>query len=145
LFDVGLSKPFVLETNAFDFTLGVVLSQPWEDNLLHPIGFHSRKFLTTKINYEIHDKEVLAIVDAFEKWRHLLEGAQHEIVMYSDHKNLQYFMTVRVLNRCQAWWALSLFQFRFVITYHPRQQQGKPDALSGRLYLAPKEGDVTYD
>jgi hypothetical protein len=56
------------------FALGVVLSQPGENNLLHPIGFHSRKFSHININYEIHDKELLAIVDAFEEWRHLLEG-----------------------------------------------------------------------
>jgi hypothetical protein len=41
----------------------------------------------------------LAIVDAFEKWCHLLEGTQHEIIMYFNHKNLQYFMTACVLNR----------------------------------------------
>jgi hypothetical protein len=51
----------------------------------------------------------LAIVDAFEEWHHLLEGVQHEIIVYSNNKNLQYFMTVRVLNWCQVWWALSLF------------------------------------
>jgi hypothetical protein len=64
---VGLSKPFVLETNTSNFALGVVLSQPEENNLLHPIGFHSHKFFPTNINYEIHDKELLAIVDAFEE------------------------------------------------------------------------------
>jgi len=81
-----------------NFALGVLLLQPGEDNLFHPIGFHSHKFSPTNINYEIHDKELLAIVDAFEEWRHLFEGAQHEIIVYSNHKNLQYFITVRVLN-----------------------------------------------
>jgi hypothetical protein len=51
-----------------------------------------------KINYKIHDKKLLAIMDAFEEWCHLFEGAQHEIIMYLDHKNLQYFMTTGVLN-----------------------------------------------
>jgi hypothetical protein len=46
-----------------------------------------------EINNKIHDKELLAIVDAFEEWRHMFERAQHEIIMYSNHKNLQYFMT----------------------------------------------------
>jgi len=74
LIDVCLSKPFVLEMDTSNFALGVVFSQLGEDNLLHPIGFHSRKFSHTNINYEIHDKELLAIVDAFEEWCHLLEG-----------------------------------------------------------------------
>jgi hypothetical protein len=50
-------------------------------------------------------------MDAFEKWHHLLEGVQHEIIVYSNHKNLYYFMTTRVLNGCQTQWALSLSRF----------------------------------
>ncbi len=65
------SKPFVLKTDAFDFALGVVFSQPGDNNLLHPIGFCFHKFFFANINYKIHDKELLAIVDAFEEWRHL--------------------------------------------------------------------------
>jgi hypothetical protein len=53
----------------------------------------------------------LAIMDVFDKWCHLLEGVQNETIVYLDHKNLKYFMTTRVLNQHQAWWALSLFQF----------------------------------
>jgi hypothetical protein len=57
-------KPVFLETDAFDFALGAVLSQPDKDGRLHPIAFHSRKFTTAEINYEIHNKELLAIVDS---------------------------------------------------------------------------------
>jgi len=99
LIHVDFSKPCVLEMDASEFALGAILSQPREDKLLHLVGFHPCKFFPTKINYEIHDKEVLAIVDAFEEWCHLLEGVQHEIIMYFNHKNLQYFMTTCVLNR----------------------------------------------
>jgi hypothetical protein len=91
-------KPFVFEMNASNFALGAILLEPKEDNLLHPVGFYSHKFSPTKINYEIHDKGLLAIVDAFEEWSHLFEGAQHEIIMYSDHMNFQCFMTISVLN-----------------------------------------------
>ena len=87
------TKPFFLETDASDFALGAVLSQIGEDNLLHPVAFHSRKFSAAKINYEIHDKELLVIVDSFEEWRQFLEGALHPTTVYSDHKNLLYFMT----------------------------------------------------
>ncbi len=93
-----------------NFLIGVVLSQLGEDNLLHLVGFHSSKFSHVEINHKIHDKELLAIVDAFEEWRHLLEGVQHEINVYSDHKNL-YFMTTCVLNGHQARQALSLSWF----------------------------------
>jgi hypothetical protein len=75
--------------------------------------FHFHKFFSININYKIHDKEFLAIVDVFEECCHLLEGVQHEIIMHSYHKNLQYFITTRVLNQCQTQWALSLSQFWF--------------------------------
>ena len=61
-------KPFFLESDASDFALGAVFSQPSEDGCLHPVAFHSRKFTAVKINYEIHDKEILAIVDSFQEW-----------------------------------------------------------------------------
>ncbi len=59
-------------------------------------------------------------MDAFEEWHHLLEKVQHEIIVYFDHKNFQYFMTALVLNQLQVQWALSLFRFWFMITYCPR-------------------------
>jgi hypothetical protein len=58
-------KPFFLESDASDSALEVVLSQKGEDKRLHPVAFHSRKFTAAEINYEIHDKELLAIVDSF--------------------------------------------------------------------------------
>jgi hypothetical protein len=61
------SKPFFLESNAFDYALGVVLSQKGEDEQLHLIAFHSRKFTATEINYKTYDKELLAIVDSFQE------------------------------------------------------------------------------
>ena len=89
---------------------------------LHPIAFHSRKFSATKINYEIYDKELLAIVDSFQTWRHYLEGASTPITVYTDHKNLEYFMSARVLNRHQARWSMSLSRFDFKITYQLGKQ-----------------------
>ncbi len=62
-------KPFVLEMDAFDFALGVILSQFEEYNLLHLVGFRYHKISPIKINYKIDDKELLAIVDAFEECR----------------------------------------------------------------------------
>jgi len=91
LIHVDPSKLFVLEMDTFDFALGVVFSQVGIDNLFHPIGFRFRKFFLVKINYEIHDKIFLAIMDAFEEWCHLFEGPQHEIIVYSYHKNFLAF------------------------------------------------------
>ena len=97
-----------METNASDFAVGEVLSQHGDGEKLHPVAFHSRKFSATEINYKIHDKELLAIVDSFQKWCHLLEGATHQLTLYSDDKNLEYFMSTRVLNWRQACWNVSV-------------------------------------
>jgi hypothetical protein len=145
LMHADLSKPFIIEADASDFALGSILSQTADDGKLHPVAFHSRKFEAAEINYEIHDKELLAIVDSFEQWRHLLEGSPHQIIIYNDHKNLTYFQTARVLSRRQARWAQFLTRFDFLITYRPGVQQGKADALSRRSYLAPRPGEPAFD
>jgi len=110
-------RPAIIETEASDFALGAVLSQKDEENQLHPVAFHSRKFQPAEINYEIHDKELLAIVDAFKHWRRYCEGATHQVQVYSDHQNLEYFTTTKVLNRRQARWAQELAGIDFRIYY----------------------------
>jgi hypothetical protein len=55
-------------------------------------------FTTAEISYEIQDKELLTIFDSFQEWRYFLEGAVHPITVYTDHKNLKYFMSAWVLN-----------------------------------------------
>ena len=83
-------------------------------------------------NYEIHNKEMLAIVRALEEWRHFLDGTKHQFEIWIDHKNLKYFMTAKKLNRRQAWWSLLLARFNFLLHHRPGKTMGKPDALSRR-------------
>jgi hypothetical protein len=109
--------------------------------MLHPISYHSRNICAAEINYEIHDKELLAVVDSFKIWRGYLEGALPTVLVYTDHQNLEYLTTTQVLNRRQAHWAQKLPGIDFKICYRPGSQNGKPDALSRRLeYRAPKGG-----
>jgi hypothetical protein len=91
-----------LETDASDFALGSILFQYGEDGRLHPIAYRSCKFSVAKINFKIHDKELLAIIDTFEEWCYFLEGAQHTTTVYTDHKNLEYFIRAHILNKKQA-------------------------------------------
>src|SRR5258708_6806844 len=85
------SGPFHLECDASNFTMGAVLSQQQEDRLFHPIGFISKSFSDMERNYQIHDKEMLAIMHALEEWRHFLEGSNQKFEIHMDHKNLSYF------------------------------------------------------
>jgi len=69
------------------------------------------------MNYKNYDKELLAIVNSFQEWRHLLKGATHQVTIYTDHINLEYFMSTHILNRRQADWNMSLLRFDFNIIY----------------------------
>ncbi|GAA5988531.1 hypothetical protein JCM11641_003305 [Rhodosporidiobolus odoratus] len=91
--------PIELETDASDYALGSVLSQRHADGRLYPVAFRSRKFDAAELNYEVHDKELLAIIDACRAFRPYLEYAHVPTTVYSDHANLQYFFSSRVLNR----------------------------------------------
>jgi len=136
------ASPVIIETDASDFAIGAVLSQRDSKGKLHPVAFHSRKFSPAEINYEIHDKELLAIVDAFKHWRRYCEGAEHQIQVFTDHHNLEYFTTSKALNRRQARWAEELAGINFRVYYRPGTQNGKPDALSRRSEYRPEKGGV---
>jgi len=73
---------------------------------------------------------MLAIVRALEEWRNFVEGVEHHCEIWTDHKNLQYFMMAKKLNRRQARWSLLLARFDFVMHHHPGKSMGKTDALS---------------
>ena len=83
-------------------------------------------------NYEIHDKKMLAIICVLEEWRHFLEGATYPGEIWTNHKNLEYFMTTKKLNHHQARWSLHLARFDFLLHHCPRRVMGKLDALSRR-------------
>jgi len=72
----------------------------------------------------------VVIVNCFQEWRHFLMGAPEEIVVFTDHKNLEYFNTTKLLNRRQARWAEILSQFNFKIVYRPGEKNSKADAVS---------------
>jgi len=125
---------FRIEADSSNFASGAVLSQqlPREEKW-HLVAFYSKSLSPVKRNYKIHDKEMLAIIHALEEWRHFLEGARHPVEIWTDHKNLEYFMTAKKLNCHQACWSLYLARFDFKLTHHPGHSMGKLDVLSWRL------------
>ena len=133
------TKPVIIETDASNFAIGAILSQRDDRGKLHPVAFHSRRFQLAEINYEIYDKELLTIVDTFKHWHRYCKGVMNQFEVFSDHQNLEYFMTTKILNRRQAWWAQELAGIDFRIHYRPGNQNGKPDALSRRSEYRPKE------
>jgi transposase InsO family protein len=123
----------MLELDASDGVVAGVFSQldPL-DGQWHPVAYFSKTMAPTECNYEIHDKEMLAIIRALEQWRAELEGLETEIQIFSDHKALEYFMTKRQLTARQARWGETLSRFHFRIRYRPGKQNEKADALTRR-------------
>jgi len=127
------SEPFWIEADSSDFATRAVLSQQLAtDGKWHPIAFYSKSLSSMEQNYEIHDKEMLAIICTLEGWRHFLKRATYSVEIWTDHKNLEYFMTAKKLNRRQACWSLHLARFNFLLHHCPERTMGKLDALSRR-------------
>ncbi len=121
----------VLETDASDFAVGACLYQI-EDGQQRPIAYRSRKLSGPEERYEVHDKELLAIVEALQDWRPYLAGTEKPIQIYTDHKNLRNFATTKQLNRRQVRWAEQLADYEFQIHYKKGNENGGADALSRR-------------
>ena len=96
------------------------------------MAFLSKSLNETERTYEIHDKEMLAIIKGLESWRHLLKGAQTKFEILTDHKNLEYFMKAQKLNQRQARWTLYLSRFDFILKHILGTRIGKADGLSRR-------------
>ncbi|KAL0192406.1 hypothetical protein M9458_010702, partial [Cirrhinus mrigala] len=123
--------PFIVEVDASSTGVGAVLSQRQGENpKTFPCAFFSHKLSSAERNYDVGNRELLAIKLALEEWRHWLEGAQHPFTILTDHKNLEYLRTAKVLNHRQARWALFFTRFHFTINYRPGTQNIKADALS---------------
>jgi len=91
-----------IEVDMSDYMTVEVLSMKCEDKQWRPVVFLSKSLNKTKRNYEIHDKEMLVVIRGLENWRHLLEGAKFKFEVWTDHKNLEYFIKTQKLNRRQA-------------------------------------------
>ena len=104
----NIDKKMRMEIDASDYAIGGVLLMECKDGLWRLVVFLSKSLNETKKNYEIHNKEMLAIIRGLEAWRYLLEGAQTKFEIWTDHKNLEYFMKAQKLNRRQARWTLYL-------------------------------------
>uniref|UniRef100_A0A0W0GFH2 Reverse transcriptase domain-containing protein n=1 Tax=Moniliophthora roreri TaxID=221103 RepID=A0A0W0GFH2_MONRR len=116
-----------IKTDASDYAVAAILSITLSNSELHPVVFLSRTLMGAELNYDTHDKELLAIFEVFKTWHHYLEGALNPIDIVTNHKNLKYFSTTKILTRRQ-----------------PGRLGAKPDALTRCWDVYPKEGDTSY-
>jgi len=135
--------PIVVETDASDYAIAVIISQiSPNDGNIHLIAFYSCSMQPAELNYEIYDKELLAIFEAFRQWCNYLEGSTHVILVLSDHKNLKYFATTKQLTHHQFHWSEYLSGFNYLIQYCAGQLGTKPDALTHHKDVYPHGEDA---
>lgn len=123
----------VIETDASGFAISGILSQPDDQGRLRPLAYYSRKMDPAERNYEIHDMELLAIVESFRQWEHYLEGSKFTIDVFSDHLNLTRWTSDKKLNKRQIRWAESLSPFKFRIHHVQGKENVRADAMSRRV------------
>ncbi len=112
--------PFIVEVDASEVGVGAILSQRViKDNKVHPCAFFSHKLSPAERNYDIGNRELLAVKLALEEWRHWLEGAKHSFVVWTDHKNLTYIQETKRLNSRQA---DGLYSLTALILFSPIDQ-----------------------
>lgn len=132
-------KPTVVEVDASDWSAGGALLQQDDDGEWQPVAYFSAKHSAAECNYDIYDKELLAVIKALEEWRPELEGASQTFKIITDHKNLQGFTTTKQLSPRHMRWSEFLSRFNFQIVYRPGAANARADALSRKPEDMPKD------
>jgi transposase InsO family protein len=135
------SRTTVLETDSSGYTIGGVLSQYDDQGRLRPCAYFSRKNAPAECNYEIYDKELLAVVRCLEAWDAELRSTEAEFTVITDHKNLEHFFRPRKLTERHMRWYLFLSRFNFKFKYRTGEENARADALSRREQDNPTEED----
>src|SRR5712691_9946752 len=124
-------KPFELVVDASAFAIGAVLIQKNEEGKDRHVGYYSKSLNPTEWNYDIWDREFMAVVLALRNWRHLLMGSLHKVIVYTDHSNLQYYRHPQKINRQVARYISTLADYNLELKHLPGIKN-RADPLSRR-------------
>ena len=133
------SKPFQIESDTSKYATGAVISQLDSNSNRHLVAFYSKTFSHAEQNYNIHDRELLAIIQALEAWRHYIQGSGHMTIILSDHQNLTSHKEAKKLNRRQAQCFLFLSEYDIKLVHTPGKKMIQSDALSQQPDHCPEE------
>jgi hypothetical protein len=130
------NDPFFLATDASAYGVGAVLSQEGETNsrtnklIQHPIAYYSATFTPTERNYDIYERELLAVLKSLEHWRPHLAATEKPVTVLTDHANLTFWKNPRKVNRRVARWFATLQDYNLKLKHVPGKLHTAPDMLS---------------
>ncbi len=108
---------------------------------LHPLAYYSATLSPAERNYDIYERELLAMMKSLAHWRHYLGWTKFPFIILTDHANLQYWKAPKNLNRRMARWHADLQEYDFKIHYIPGKTNTGPDILSRPLNVDQGQGD----
>jgi hypothetical protein len=125
------TKSYTIETDSSDFANGMALLQEGEDGKLHPVAFDGRKLHGAELRYATHEKELLAIKEALNRWRVYIDNGL-PVTIITDHDSLNYMNTMKNPSKRLARWVEEFQSYNLNIKYRPGKLTTVPDALSRR-------------
>jgi len=114
-----IERPFKLEVDASAFAIGAILRQKNDNGKSYDVGYYSKVLNETERNYDIWDWEFMAVVFGLRNWQHLLVGSPHEVTVWTDHANLQYYRHPQKINRQVARYVLTLAEYNLKLKHLP--------------------------
>jgi hypothetical protein len=129
------TKPFAVFTDASAYGVGAILSQEGGPNTqnrtkYHPVAYYSASFTETEWNYDVYDRELLAIMKAITHWQPYLIWTKEPFKIFTNHANLLHWKSPRKLNQHTARWHRELQDYHFTLHHVPRKNHTAADALS---------------
>jgi hypothetical protein len=126
-------RQFELEVDASQFAIGAILWQrdPAKPKKLRACGYYSATLSLAKWNYKVFDRELLGIIRALCHWSHLLHGTVLPVLIWTDHRNLTYWIEPHKVSPHATTWQVELTQYNYELRHKPGDTM-KANALSHR-------------
>jgi RNase H-like domain found in reverse transcriptase len=122
-------RQFELKVDASQYALGTILYQQDNNGKQHLVAYHFETLNEAERGYNIHDCKLLAIVRGLENWHHLLMGAKHKVLVFTDHANLQYYHQLHKINCRAVHYIPCLAEYHYKLIHKPGKYN-KADLLS---------------
>ena len=142
---IDLNKLFEIEINTFNFIFKRQFVQRDEEERLYLIVFFSKKLYKLELNYLIYNKELMAIIELFKEWKLYFNGTKYQVKVYTNYKNLIYFIISKDLNQRQIQWLEFFNEFNFQIIYKKGSENGRINVFNRKLNHFERKKNKTFN